>query len=510
MNARGKKQIVIHDDFDFVGEAVGEDRQAELAKITRRFLESGADIISLCAATQEGVCNYFPTRVGQVQGNIPSDRSAFGEAMRGLMEAGVDPFKLVVDELSGHGPTLLAKLRTNDGHHVTYHPEMAGWFWLKHPEWRIGNIEKAAGGPPSFDYPCVGPVQHSCIDSELRPHLLDYAVPEVREYRLSVVREFIEGYDVAGLTLNFLRGPHCVSFPSKNAHHLTAFVAECRRIVVEAVGKRGKASPVIGAIVPWDVDFCRVGGLDVDAWIQDGLLDYVSPTDTFVTDFNMVIEPWMKLASSTSCAVYPGIIGLTSYQNDVCLPEEYENEETSQDGSKVTRENIRALAHGFYAEGADGVSFFNFYTRDYQHLFPLPDICLPEGIEGKERRYIYMKGALFSESYFLQVELPAGASERKAVPCRLHENLKHADATIRFKARRLVDIGSLRVDVNGQVIPAEKLSLISHEGEGFLYAQSPLEDGMLRDGANEIGFSLCDDVNENVIVQEVEIRVVPG
>ena len=511
MKESGKKKIVIHDDHGYVAEAAAEDGPAKLAKAIRLFLESGADIISVCAATQEGICWYFPTRVGQVLGNTPSDRTPLAVAMRGLMAAGVDAFKLLVDEVSGHGLTMLAKLRTNDAHHVTYHPEFAGWFWLKHPEWRIGVIEKAAGGPPSFDYPCVGPVQRQCIETELRPHLLDYAVPEVREYRLSLVREFIERYDVAGLTLNFLRGPHGVSFPSRNAHHLTTFVAECRRIVVEAVGKRGRASPVVGAIVPWDMEFCRVVGLDVEAWIQDGLLDYVSPTETYVTDFNMVIEPWARLASSTSCAVYPGIIGLTSYQSDLCLPEEYGVKETEQGTSQVTRENIRALAHGFYAEGADGVSFFNFGSGSGYH--PLPDICLPEAIEGQERHYIYLKRApLFSESNFLQIELSAGTSERKAVPCRLHEDLGHAEATVRFKARRLADIRSLQVDVNEQVIPADKLSLIPHEGEGFIYAKFPLEDGMLCDGANEIGFALRDHapaVTENVTVQEVEVRVLP-
>ena len=49
--------------------------------------------------------------------------------------------------------------------------------------------------------------------------------------------------------------------------------------------------------------------------------------------------------------------------------------------------------------------------------------------------------------------------------------------------------------------------------EGFLYAEFKLQDGMLRDGWNEIGFALREDaaaVTENVTVQEVEIRVVPG
>jgi len=458
---------------------------------------------------------YSPTRVGGVLGASGKEDIHGGAVMRALTAAGVDPYGLVLDQLRSGECTVLAKFRANDCHHVAGHPEMASRFWLQHPEWRIGNVEKNCGGETSFDsLSCVGPLEVAAI-AQRRGLLLDYAVPEVREYRLAAVREFMERYDVDGLTLNFLREPYCISFPSKNAPLLTYFVAECRKIVEEMAGERGKTAPIMGAIVPWDVNYCREMGLEVDKWIGDGLLDNVSPTDTWVSEFNMIVEPWVSLASSTHCAVYPGIIGLTSYENDVCLPEEYELEELEvggkrQGSSKVTAENVRALAHGFYAEGADGVSFFNFFSPFYHHLYPLTNLCLLEGIEGKERRYIYLKACpLWGEYGFLQLVLPAGCSERKVVKCRLHENLKKVDACVRFKARQLAEIESLRVDVNNREVPADSLALIPHDGEGFLYAQFRLEDGVLRSGANEIGFSLrgeCTDVNREVIIQEVEIR----
>ena len=53
---------------------------------------------------------------------------------------------------------------------------------------------------------------------------------------------------------------------------------------------------------------------------------------------------------------------------------------------------------------------------------------------------------------------------------RLHEDLTEVDARVRFKARNLGDLGSLKVDVNGAEIPAESLRLISHKEKGFLYA----------------------------------------
>ncbi|MBE9479535.1 MAG: hypothetical protein IMY80_06170, partial [Chloroflexi bacterium] len=144
-------------------------------------------------------------------------------------------------------------------------------------------------------------------------------------------------------------------------------------------------------------------------------------------------------------------------------------------------------------------------------LYPLPDLCLPKGLEGKERRTIYLKAwSLFGEYGFLQIVLPAGSSERKAIPCRLHENLKQVHAYVRFKARHLAGIDSLRVDINHREVPPESLSLIPHAGAGFLYALFRLEHGMLCDGANEIGFALrdgCAAVNGDVIIQETEIRV---
>ncbi len=45
---------------------------------------------------------------------------------------------------------------------------------------------------------------------------------------------------------------------------------------------------------PWDLAFCRNMGLEVEQWIKRGLLDYVSPTETWVTSFNMPISSWVK------------------------------------------------------------------------------------------------------------------------------------------------------------------------------------------------------------------------
>ena len=512
-------RIVLHNDFTNLLYNVAGPDPADLERIADRELSIGADFISLRVADPE-TCFYYPAQVAEVRpASASNDRAAGPEAvMRALTDGGVDPYGLVVGRLRAGGCRVLAKLRVNDCHHVTGFPERSSRFWLQHPEWRIGRSETGSDIEQNLcAHPSVGPIERDNI-AKRRSLLLDYAVPEVRRHRLSIVREFMERYDVDGLTLNFLREPYCVSFPARNAHLLTEFVSGCREIVNESVRRRGEARPILGAVLPWDPAFCRNMGLEVEQWIEGGLLDYVSPTETWVTSFNMPIRSWAGLASGTPCAVYPGIIGMTSYNNDVCLPEEYQTvKEDDIRGerpktSKPTRENVRALAHGFYAEGADGVSTFNLYTRVSNDLYPLPEICRPESISGKERHYIHLADlSVFGQHEFLQLRLGPGPSARGMLSFRLHEDLREVDASVRLKARKLAQIADLHVDVNGVKVAAGDISLIPHRGAGFLYLQFPLRRGMLRDGENELGFILHDGGagGAPVIVQEVEIRVIP-
>ena len=503
--------MIIHDDFTNLLEIGPQAYEApDPATAVRRELRAGADIISLCAALPE-MCTYHPAEVGEVIGSNHEGHDRLDLAMRVLVGQGVDPFGVAVDVLRRGGCRVLGKLRVNDGHHAHSIPQLASRFWRQHPQWRIGSIEQ----DPQVEHsliacPRVGTGTRDYIVKN-RGKLLDYAVPEVRAHRLAVVREFMGRYDLDGLTLNFLRGPYCVSFPSKNAPLLTEFVAACRQIVDRCTAGRGPAKGVLGAILPWDIAFCHTMGLEVERWVTEGLLDYVSPSDGYVTDFNMPVDAWVAIASSTRCAVYPTITGCTSYDHDVCLPQEYDPEQPENpDSSRPTPENLRALAHTFYAQGADGVAFFNVYSGIHHGLYPLTDHCLPDRLEGNERRYICMKEPLVFAGQFLQIVLAPGSSQRQAVACRLYEDLKRVDACVRFKARGLAEIGKLEVDVNGRQIPAESLSLIQHTGEGFLYVRFAVNDGFLRQGANEIGFALPGPAGADVIVQEVEIRVEPA
>ena len=122
---RAQKQIVVHNDFgNLLHQAAGAEPAAAMAAAARRESTSKADIISLCAVSTEGMCFYWPTRVGQ----NPRAGTLF-QQMQPLTAAGVDPFGLVVEQVRAGGCTVLGKLRTNDCHHVTGLPERASFCW---------------------------------------------------------------------------------------------------------------------------------------------------------------------------------------------------------------------------------------------------------------------------------------------------------------------------------------------------------------------------------------------
>jgi len=133
-----------------------------------------------------------------------------------------------------------------------------------------------------------------------------YAFPEVRQFMLSLIREATEMFDVDGINLCFVRGPHFTSYErpliddfwrkygedackvdpgdprliKTRARYLTEFVRNTRQVLDE-VGRR-KARRLTLSIWAWPSKrnvWCGRRpideGLDIEAWIREGLLDSI-------------------------------------------------------------------------------------------------------------------------------------------------------------------------------------------------------------------------------------------
>ena len=134
-----------------------------------------------------------PTQVGPVWGQ---DRQSFKSAgewriyenARDLIENGTDPPRVIIEHGHKAGLDVFLGFRFNDGHDHRLpggldDPNMSP-VKKAHPDWLLG---KSVGEYSQFAY--------------------NFALPEVRQYRMDMVAETITNYDLDGLDLDFCRWP---------------------------------------------------------------------------------------------------------------------------------------------------------------------------------------------------------------------------------------------------------------------------------------------------------------
>lgn len=134
-----------------------------------------------------------------------------------------------------------------------------------------------------------------------------YAYPEVREYMLSLIREVAENYDIDGVNLGFVRGPHFVGYEDivikdfkseygidpreldendiraqkHRASYVTEFVRSARQLVSEVGKKKGKKIELSAVVYIGKVDYNIFFGLDIMTWFKEDLLDSIFTTTPF-------------------------------------------------------------------------------------------------------------------------------------------------------------------------------------------------------------------------------------
>lgn len=246
-----------------------------------------------------------------------------------LQEQGTDIIALCVNRAKEKGMEAFITMRMNDLHFADpelHDPRVQSDFWLQHPEWRMG------------DYPGW----HA-------DGALNFAHEGVRAYRLNLIREQCELYDIDGIELDFMR--FVVYFPhGKGREYLavmTDFMQKARAIVDEVGKKRGR--PILLAVrVPARFDLCLEKGLDVPAWERKQLIDMISVSSHWLGDPALPVGEFKQKLGPTTIPVYASL-------------------ETGQYNPYQFRSHgmYRAVAARCLQNGADGIYVFNFFFKSY-------------------------------------------------------------------------------------------------------------------------------------------------
>ncbi|MEW6306254.1 MAG: hypothetical protein AB1705_22535 [Verrucomicrobiota bacterium] len=297
-----------------------------------------------------GMVPMWPSKVLPLEEHYAWIKRRYGQEPDGFgryVLGGGDVVKVFIERCRLRGQAPFISFRLNDAHHKEFADpppgEKAGArlgmsvtrFYAEHPEYRIkpGSLRTA-------------------------DVVQNWAVPEVRAQKFTLIRELCENYDLDGVELDFLR---IYSFfrPEETTRErrcaiITDFVKDVRALL-DRTARGGRRW--LCARVPCYLEALDLLGLDLAALATAGLDMVNASAHYFTTQQHQLAEirrrvPDAALYFELCHTIWKGEKVTTGY--DV-FP-----------FRRATREHLHTSAHLAYARGADGISLFNFaYYRQH-------------------------------------------------------------------------------------------------------------------------------------------------
>ena len=189
----------------------------------------------------------------------------YQKGLRLLSERKIDNFAIWLDRARERGMEAWLTMRMNDSHGLkeaangisSRHARWPSETWRAHPEWRRAPWRLERSWEGSYNY----------------------AVPEVYEHHLALVREIFArwGDRMDGLELDWLRWGFFFKpgFEVEGRALLTKFVKEVRRLADEA-GRRSGRRIRLAHRVPTNPESAFNYGFDVAAWKKAGCVDMLT------------------------------------------------------------------------------------------------------------------------------------------------------------------------------------------------------------------------------------------
>jgi hypothetical protein len=307
---------------------------ADLTNIVAELTRPGSQVDTLLVCVNAQVM-YYPAKVGTLRGTLSTpeerakwpahERQRFAN-LRAFFDAGLDPYAVVVGEARRRGLETLLTFRMNDAHGNDF---LRTAFWRDHPELRLGQ------------------------------GALDFAHEAVRDYVFGLIEEAVRRYECDGLELDFQRFPTFfqAGTADENAPKIDALVERVRRLL-DAEGARRGRRLVLAARAPSDYgqstptyeqSRSRAKACDPAEWARRGWIDFLTISEFLFTAETLDLKAWRQQVRGVPIygAIQPEIKPSTGGQRcEYCL---------GADG-------YRKYARERWADGADGIYLFNFFT----------------------------------------------------------------------------------------------------------------------------------------------------
>ncbi len=421
-------------------------------------------------------CTANPKHKANTRGGFSKNKTAE------FIRQGTDPLEMMVRFGKRHDIEVFWSFRMNDTHDAWggwYSPYLFPPLKKEHPEWLLGSKEER---PKHGGWSAV-----------------DYGEKRIRDLAVAFIEEVCQNYDVDGVEMDFFRHPMFFRKPAygqdagrEELEQMTSMVRRVREVTEREGLRRGR--PFLVAVrVPDSVDYCKAMGLDIERWLEEGLIDLLVVSGYFR------LNPWersVELGHKYGVPVYP------------CL-----SESRMRGKAGKVRKSLacyRARAMNVWAAGADGVYLFNFFNPrsplwrqagSVETLAGLEKVYCP-GARGVRaiNRWMEHGEQRFLNRPSLSPDRPLSLRPGKAetVDLRVGEPVQRWGAglpvpalTLRLGVRKLKRAADLAVTVNGKGLNDGSLA------DGQVVFKVPT-DALVR-GANAITVRLDDDAEGGVL-----------
>lgn len=330
-----EQRIIYNNDGDAAG---------QLTELVDPLAGTGVDTFVLGMFT--GNLFLHDTKKGEISGTTPRGSDQMRPKAMDLIARGIDPMQVVGHRAHELGMRFMAGFRMNDLHDV-WLPERVCKKKKECPDMLIGDKGKRSDD----SLPDYYPPGTNCNPQKFRGFAWNYADPRVIPMRMEILQETVDRYDIDGLELDFLRHP--ILFPAgdeqKHSYILTDFMKKVRGMLNDTGLKRGKKME-LGILVPHSPGLCETVGMEIQAWINEGLLDYIVPRPTDSSSWEVSHQEWLKLTGNRKIQLLGGIFDLSSGDVNVNAGKRY----------GLCKEAYTGLFSLFKERKLDGVHFFNF------------------------------------------------------------------------------------------------------------------------------------------------------
>ena len=428
---------------------------------------------------------FYPSKVGQ-QFKYGEHHSQFMQAaywrvwnnMQSLIDRGLDPLTVLIDRAHEKGMDFFASMRLG-----------------------------AYGG--------MDPAHNTRTGGR------GYMHPEVRDHVFAVLEELATQYATEGVELDFAAPPGgCpFCFRPEDVKEGTAVMTDWVRRVSGMVKSRpGEVGQVGARVYPTEASNLRQG-LDVRAWLREGLVDYVAPMvyGFNIVDSNMPIDWLVEAAHEADASIYPFVGPYSRSEGRRFHVRE-----------GATPAMMRAAAANNWQRGADGMYTWGMrWPLGDSERRILSELGDPDLAKEGDKHYIVSRAVDGTEAVgYKTPPLPidiasSDTGTRHQIPFYISDDVQ-GDASrvrrvlLRINIRDLVSADRLTVLLNGESLSQE--TCLRQTGEPIApymgqWLEFHLENVRPRQGENLLEVSLdrrADGLMSPLQVEDVEVIVEYG